>query len=148
MSTTMQAAQMSKPGGDWELVERDIPEPGTGQVRVKVEACGMCHSDVFVKEGLWPGLHQPGGRVHRHGLHDGVAASTAAQLPERFQHRVIGFLAAVALDALPVRDTYVRHVRRSLLQEGIDQGGFPQARLPSEQDDLSLTVHCPVETLA
>jgi len=56
MTTTMKAAQISKPNGDWELVERVIPEPRAGQVRVKVEACGICHSDVFVKEGLWPGL--------------------------------------------------------------------------------------------
>ncbi len=56
MSTKMKAAQISKPGGDWELVERDMPEPGQGQVRVKVEACGICHSDSLVKEGLWPGL--------------------------------------------------------------------------------------------
>ena len=55
----MKVAQISKPGGDFELVERDIPEPGTGQVRVKVEACGICHSDVLVKEGLWPGLQYP-----------------------------------------------------------------------------------------
>src|ERR1041384_5448551 len=55
----MKAAQISKAGGDWELVERDIPEPGVGQVRVKVEACGICHSDVLVKEGLWPGLQFP-----------------------------------------------------------------------------------------
>src|SRR2546426_10992492 len=59
MNTKMKAAQISKPGGDWELVERDIPEPGAGQVRVKVEACGICHSDMFVKEGLWPGLQYP-----------------------------------------------------------------------------------------
>jgi D-arabinose 1-dehydrogenase-like Zn-dependent alcohol dehydrogenase len=55
----MQAAQISKGGGDFELLERDIPEPGAGQVRVKVEACGICHSDVLVKEGLWPGLQYP-----------------------------------------------------------------------------------------
>ena len=42
----MKAAQLSKAGGDWELVERDVPEPSAGQVRVKVEACGICHSDV------------------------------------------------------------------------------------------------------
>jgi len=66
----MKAAQISKPGGNWELVERDIPEPLPGQVRVKVDACGICHSDMFVKEGLWPGLqyprvpgHEIGGRV-------------------------------------------------------------------------------------
>src|SRR5204862_423876 len=56
MTSKMKVAQISKPGGDFELVERDIPEPGTGQVRVKVEACGICHSDALVKEGLWPGL--------------------------------------------------------------------------------------------
>ena len=48
----MKAAQVSKPGGDLELVEREIPNPSGGQVRVKVEACGICHSDALVKEGL------------------------------------------------------------------------------------------------
>ena len=55
----MKAVQVSKPGGDFELVEREIPEPGKGQVRIKVEACGICHSDALVKEGLWPGLKYP-----------------------------------------------------------------------------------------
>ena len=59
MNIKMKAAQISKPGGDWELVEREISEPGAGQVRVKVEACGICHSDVLVKEGLWPGIQYP-----------------------------------------------------------------------------------------
>src|SRR5438067_11607256 len=62
----MQAAQISKPSGEWELIERVIPEPRAGQVRVKVEACGICHSDVFVKEGLWPGLEYP--RVPGHEI--------------------------------------------------------------------------------
>src|SRR2546428_11080316 len=66
MNTKMKAAQISKPGGDWELVERAIPEPGAGQVRVKVEACGICHSDMLVKEGLWPGLQYP--RVPGHEI--------------------------------------------------------------------------------
>jgi D-arabinose 1-dehydrogenase-like Zn-dependent alcohol dehydrogenase len=66
MSTKMKAAQISKAGGDWELVERDIPEPRPGQVRVKVEACGICHSDSLVKEGLWPGLQYP--RVPGHEI--------------------------------------------------------------------------------
>jgi len=55
----MKAAQISKPGGDFEIVEREIPEPGAGQVRIKVQACGVCHSDVFAKEGLWPGIQYP-----------------------------------------------------------------------------------------
>ncbi|HWV99256.1 MAG TPA: hypothetical protein VNZ64_06125 [Candidatus Acidoferrum sp.] len=48
----MKAAQISKARGDWELVDREIPEPGSGEVRNKVEACGICHSDMFVKERL------------------------------------------------------------------------------------------------
>ena len=79
MSTKMKAAQISKAGGDWELVERDIPEPGPGQVRVKVEACGICHSDALVKEGLWPGLQYP--RVPGHeiaGRVDAVGANVTS----------------------------------------------------------------------
>jgi len=66
MSMKMNAAQIRKPGGDWELIERDIPDPSTGEVRVKVEACGICHSDSLVKEGLWPGLQYP--RVPGHEI--------------------------------------------------------------------------------
>jgi alcohol dehydrogenase/propanol-preferring alcohol dehydrogenase len=62
----MKAVQVSKAGGPFELVERPIPEPGRGQVRIKVEACGICHSDVLVKDGLWPGLPYP--RVPGHEI--------------------------------------------------------------------------------
>jgi D-arabinose 1-dehydrogenase-like Zn-dependent alcohol dehydrogenase len=55
----MMVAQISKPGGDFEIVERKIPEPDAGQVRIKVQACGVCHSDVLTKEGLWPGIQYP-----------------------------------------------------------------------------------------
>ena len=80
MKTKMKVAQISKAGGDFELVERDIPEPGPAQVRVKVEACGVCHSDVFVKEGLWPGLQYP--RVPGHeiaGRLDALGAGVTAR---------------------------------------------------------------------
>ena len=56
---TMKAVQVSKPGGEFELVERDIPEPGPGQVRIRVQACGVCHSDVVTKDGLLPGISYP-----------------------------------------------------------------------------------------
>jgi D-arabinose 1-dehydrogenase-like Zn-dependent alcohol dehydrogenase len=57
--TKMKAAQVPKPGADFEIVEREIPEPGAGHVRIKVQACGVCHSDVLTKEGLWPGIQYP-----------------------------------------------------------------------------------------
>src|SRR5258705_13787794 len=71
----MKAVQVSKPGGDFVLVEREIPEPGPRQVRLGVQACGICHSDVIVKEGLFPGISYP--RVPGHeviGLIDEVGA--------------------------------------------------------------------------
>lgn len=55
----MKVVQVSRPGGDFELVERPVPDPGRGQVRIRVEACGICHSDLLVKEGYWPGLQYP-----------------------------------------------------------------------------------------
>jgi D-arabinose 1-dehydrogenase-like Zn-dependent alcohol dehydrogenase len=79
MSAKMKAAQISKAGGDWEIVERNIPEPGPGQVRVKVEACGICHSDAVVKDGIWPGLQYP--RVPGHeiaGRVDAVGANVTS----------------------------------------------------------------------
>jgi alcohol dehydrogenase/propanol-preferring alcohol dehydrogenase len=55
----MRAVQVSGPGGALELVERDVPAPGAGQVLIKVQACGICHSDSLTKEGQWPGLQYP-----------------------------------------------------------------------------------------
>ena len=72
---TMKAAQVSKPGGAFEIVEREIPKAGAGEVRIKVQACGVCHSDVLTKEGLWPGMQYP--RVPGHevvGIVDEVGA--------------------------------------------------------------------------
>jgi D-arabinose 1-dehydrogenase-like Zn-dependent alcohol dehydrogenase len=57
--TKMRAVQVSRPGGSLDLVEREIPEPGAGSVRIRVEACGICHSDAFTKEGQWPGIQYP-----------------------------------------------------------------------------------------
>ncbi len=78
----MKAVQVSKPGGNFELVERNIPEPGRNQVRIKVEACGICHSDALVKEGHWPGLQYP--RVPGHeiaGRVDAVGADVTNWKP-------------------------------------------------------------------
>lgn len=55
----MRAVQISRPKGPLELVERDVPTPSQGTVRIRVEACGICHSDTLVKEGAMPGLEYP-----------------------------------------------------------------------------------------
>jgi len=59
MANKMRVAQVTRAGGPLEIVERPIPEAPAGWVRIKVQACGICHSDSLVKEGLWPGLKYP-----------------------------------------------------------------------------------------
>lgn len=78
----MKVAQVSKPGGNFEIVERPIPEPGQAQVRIKVEACGVCHSDAIVKQSGFPGLQYP--RVPGHeiaGRIDAVGADVTQWKP-------------------------------------------------------------------
>jgi len=65
MPKMMRAVQVSKPGGAFELVERELPEPASGQIRIQVEACGICHSDALVKFGAYPGLSLRAFRVTR-----------------------------------------------------------------------------------
>ena len=74
MPKMMRAVQIARPNGPFELIEREVPEPGPGHVRIQVEACGMCHSDVYVKGGAFPGLtlpripgHEIAGRVDKIG---------------------------------------------------------------------------------
>ena len=56
---SMEVAQISAPGADFQIVEREIPTPGPGHVRIRVQACGICHSDSLTKEGTWPGIQYP-----------------------------------------------------------------------------------------
>src|SRR5579862_8425250 len=55
----MRVVAVNKAGADLKLVEREIPVPKAGEVRIKVEACGVCHSDMLAKEGHWPGIQFP-----------------------------------------------------------------------------------------
>src|SRR6185369_15896962 len=74
----MKVAQVPSAGADFEIVEREIPKPGAGQVRIKVQACGVCHSDALTKDGSWPGIEYP--RVPGHevaGLVDEVGAGVS-----------------------------------------------------------------------
>jgi D-arabinose 1-dehydrogenase-like Zn-dependent alcohol dehydrogenase len=79
---TMRVAQVSRPNGPFEIVERPIPEPRAGTVRIKVHACGICHSDSLTKDGSWPGLQYP--RVPGHevaGVIDAVGPGVADWQP-------------------------------------------------------------------
>src|SRR5579863_4222646 len=58
-TTKMKVAQVAKPGADFEVVDREIPTPAAGHVRIKVQACGICHSDQIVKEGVFPWIAYP-----------------------------------------------------------------------------------------
>src|SRR4051812_25982772 len=74
----MRSVQVARPKGPFELVERDIPAPRAGTARIKVQACGICHSDAFTKEGTFPGLQYP--RVPGHeiaGVIDALGAGVA-----------------------------------------------------------------------
>ena len=76
--SNMRVMQITRPGGPLELAQREIAEPGVGQVRIKVEACGVCHSDAMTKEGSWPGIQYP--RVPGHeiaGLVDAVGTGVS-----------------------------------------------------------------------
>jgi D-arabinose 1-dehydrogenase-like Zn-dependent alcohol dehydrogenase len=75
----MKVAQIAKPGAGFQILEREIPKPGAGEVRIKVQACGVCHSDVLVVEGSWPGIQYP--RIPGHevvGTIDEVGAGVSA----------------------------------------------------------------------
>jgi D-arabinose 1-dehydrogenase-like Zn-dependent alcohol dehydrogenase len=72
---TMKVAVIPKAGADFQIVEREIPKPVVGHVLIKIQACGVCHSDSFTTTGAWPGIQYP--RVPGHevaGVIDEVGA--------------------------------------------------------------------------
>ena len=80
--TTMRAVQIANPKGPLELIERKVPEPRAGSVRIKIQACGVCHSDFVTKEGIWPFIQYP--RVPGHevaGIIDAIGAGVAGWTP-------------------------------------------------------------------
>jgi len=83
----MRAVQIPQAKGSLEVVERDIPEPRPGWVRLKVEACGVCHSDSLTKEGLWPGIQYP--RVPGHEV-IGVIDKIGNDVPDRTVGQRVG----------------------------------------------------------
>ncbi len=83
----MKVAQVPKPGADFQIVDREIPKPAAGEVRIKVQACGVCHSDVLTKEGQWPGIQYP--RVPGHEV-AGIVDELGAGVSERKIRQRVG----------------------------------------------------------
>jgi D-arabinose 1-dehydrogenase-like Zn-dependent alcohol dehydrogenase len=79
MAKKMRAVQIPRAGGPLELIERDIPKPQPGWIRIKVEACGICHSDSLVKDGHWPGIQYP--RIPGHEV-IGVIDAVGPDVPD------------------------------------------------------------------
>jgi D-arabinose 1-dehydrogenase-like Zn-dependent alcohol dehydrogenase len=98
----MRAAQVSRRGA-LEIVERDVPQPGPGTVRIKVEVCGVCHSDAVVVEGAWPGLVYP--RIPGHeviGIVDALGSGvTSVAMTACATHAVEGTSSVVVCRARP-----------------------------------------------
>jgi D-arabinose 1-dehydrogenase-like Zn-dependent alcohol dehydrogenase len=150
MTKKMRAVQVPKAKGPFEIVERDIPEPQAGWVRVKVEACGICHSDSLVKEGLWPGIQYP--RVPGHeviGVIDAVGSGVADW--KTGQRVGIGWHAGHCGHCDPCRRGNFFACQVALLTTGISfDGGYaeyvvvPATALASVPDDLSSVESAPL----
>ena len=151
MATKMRAVQVPRAGGPLELVERDIPEPQPGWVRVKVEACGICHSDSLVKEGLWPGIQYP--RVPGHEVIGVVDAVGERVKPWKAGQRVgVGWHGGQLrlLRSLPARRLLCLRGRAQLTTGISFDGGYaeymiaPAEALARVPDELSAADGAPL----
>jgi D-arabinose 1-dehydrogenase-like Zn-dependent alcohol dehydrogenase len=122
---TMKVAQVPGPGKDFEIVERKIPTPGAGEVRIKVQACGVCHSDVLTKEGAWPGIQYP--RVPGHevaGIIDEVGEGVSAW--KKGQRVGVGWHGGQDNTCLSCRRGDFRNCRNVLIPGISYDGGYQQ----------------------
>jgi alcohol dehydrogenase, propanol-preferring len=145
MANKMRAVQVAKAGGPFELVQKDVPEPAAREVRIRVEACGICHSDAIVKGGAYPGLALP--RVPGHeiaGRIDAVGADVAGWKPG---DRVgVGWHGGHCFRCTPCRKGWFINCERARITGISFDGGYaeyvvvPQeavARMPGELEATS-----------
>jgi D-arabinose 1-dehydrogenase-like Zn-dependent alcohol dehydrogenase len=121
----MTAVQIPRAGASFEVVKREIPELGPNQVRIKVQACGVCHSDVFVKEGHWPGLQYP--RVTGHevaGVIDAVGPGVTAW--EKGRRVGVGWHGGHCNHCTPCRRGDFLGCRNFLVTGFHEDGGYAQ----------------------
>src|SRR5229473_5532602 len=146
----MRAAQVVSAKGPYQIVEREVPEPGAGQVRIRVQASGICHSDSLVKEGLWPGIQYP--RVPGHEV-IGIIDAVGSGVPDwKTGQRVgIGWHGGNCGHCDPCRRGNFFACTVALLTTGISfDGGYaeymvaPAQALASVPDNLSSVESAPL----
>ena len=150
MSKTMKVIQVPKAGANFEVVERAIPEPGRGEVRIKVEACGICHSDAIAKEGHWPfPLKYP--RVPGHeiaGRIDAVGADVSLWKPG--QRVGVGWHGGHCFRCDPCRRGDFINCRNEAITALTVDGGYAEYTIAREEavaaipDDLSAADAAPL----
>ena len=121
----MTVIQLRSSGAPFEVVKREIPSPGANQVRIKVQACGICHSDVVVKEGIWPGLQYP--RVTGHevaGVIDEVGAGVTSW--EKGQRVGVGWHGGHCFQCDPCRRGDFMGCRNFQVTGVNEDGGYAQ----------------------
>ena len=121
----MKAIQVSKPGGPLEAVEREIPAPGAGWVRIKVQACGVCHSDMLMKEGYWPGQKYP--RIPGHevaGAIDAVGSGVTAW--KKGQRVGVGWYGGHCGECPPCRHGDFTYCQRGGITGFTHDGGYAE----------------------
>jgi D-arabinose 1-dehydrogenase-like Zn-dependent alcohol dehydrogenase len=123
----MKVAQVPKAGGDFEIVEREIPQPGAGEVLLKVQACGVCHSDVLTKEG-WPGIQYPRAPGHEVvGVIDELGAGVSEW--KKGQRVGVGWHGGHDGTCLPCRRGDFRNCRNMKIPGITYDGGYQQYML-------------------
>jgi D-arabinose 1-dehydrogenase-like Zn-dependent alcohol dehydrogenase len=146
----MRAVQIARANGNFELVERDVPEPRAGEVRVRVQACGVCHSDAFTKEGLYPGIPYP--IVPGHEI-AGVIDAVGPNVPQQWAvgRRVgVGWFGGHCGYCEPCRRDDMMDCRNLKIPGLSYDGGYAEAMiapfdaLASIPDDLSATDAAPL----
>ena len=141
----MKAVVVSKPGGPFELVERDMPEASPGHVRIKVDACGVCHSDALVRGGAFPGLALP--RIPGHEIAGRIDATGADVAAWKAGDRVgVGWHGGHCFECTPCRHGLFLNCERAKITGISFDGGYAEyvvvpeeavARIPEKLDAVA-----------
>jgi D-arabinose 1-dehydrogenase-like Zn-dependent alcohol dehydrogenase len=133
----MRAVQVSRPGAPFEIVEREIPEPGAGEVRIQVQACGVCHSDSMVREGQIPGIAYP--RVPGHevvGVIDAVGSGVERLSPG--QRAGVGWHGGQCGHCDSCRRGYFFACQKGPITTGLTRDGGYAEYVTASQDGVAL----------